>query len=81
MEKEVYLIDEDGSQGAVVHAYWTPTQVSGLFDTNNAARVTAVATLPWLRKAFGDCGIERQMTFPSSHPDNKLAIESRHLAR
>ncbi len=57
LEEEVYLIEEDGSEGAVVaDAYWTPTHVSGLFDTSEAARLDAVATLPWLRKAFGNAG-------------------------
>ncbi|MET3710076.1 hypothetical protein ABIC65_000756 [Sphingomonas trueperi] len=53
LEKEVYLIEEDGSAGAVVvEAYWSPTHVSGLFDTRDAARTDALATLPWLRKAL-----------------------------
>jgi len=55
LEEEVHLIEEDGSEGAVVaDAYWTATHVSGLFDTSEAARVDAVATLPWLRDAFGN---------------------------
>ena len=53
LEEEVYLIEEDGSEGAVVaDPYWTPTHVSGLFDISEAAREDAVATLPWLRKAL-----------------------------
>ena len=53
LEEEVYLIEEDGSEGAVVaEAYWSPTHVSGLFDTRDAARIDALATLPWLREAL-----------------------------
>lgn len=57
LEEEVYLIEEDGSEGAVVaDAYWTPTHVSGLFDTSEAAHVDATATLSWLRKALENAG-------------------------
>ncbi len=53
LEQEVYLLDEDGNEGAVVaDAYWTPTYVSGLFDSDEAAHQDAVATLPWLRSAL-----------------------------
>jgi len=53
LENEVYRVDEDGNEGAVVAgAYWAPTHVSGLFDSSGAAREDAVATLPWLRGAL-----------------------------
>lgn len=53
LEEEVYIIEEDGSEGAVVaEKYWASTHVSGLFDTIEAARADAIATLPWLHKAL-----------------------------
>jgi hypothetical protein len=52
-EHEVYLLDEEGNEGAVIaDGYWTPTHVSGLFDSSDAARQDAVATLLWLRAAL-----------------------------
>ncbi len=49
-EKAVYWVEEDGSEKDVAApAYWKPTLFSGLFDSDEGARMDALGTLHWLR--------------------------------
>jgi hypothetical protein len=51
-EEEIYWIDEDGGERDVAAtSYWSPSYVSGLFDSNDRARADALGSLPWLRGA------------------------------
>ena len=53
LQDEICYVDNDGNEGAIVaEAYWMPTHVSGLFESEEAAREDALATLPWLREAL-----------------------------
>jgi hypothetical protein len=53
LQDEIYHVEADGTEGPVVaEAYWMPTHVSGLFDSEMSARDDALATLPWLRAAI-----------------------------
>lgn len=55
LQDAIYLLDDDGNEGAVVaEAYWMPTHVSGLFESKEAAREDALTTLPWLRDAIAN---------------------------
>ena len=50
LESEVYWVDADrGEREVAAETYWSPTHVSGLFDTSEAARADAIGTLPWLQ--------------------------------
>lgn len=53
LQDEIYHVDDSGAEGMIVaEAYWMPTHVSGLFDSQAAAREDALATLPWLCEAL-----------------------------
>jgi hypothetical protein len=44
-EEETYWFDDD----EYVHYYWSPSYISGLYDSAEAARQAAHTELPWLR--------------------------------
>jgi len=49
LDDELYWVNEDGSETDVAApSRWLPTSVSGFFDTIEAARSDALASLPWL---------------------------------
>ena len=48
-ETEIYWVDKDGGERDVAaESYWSPTHLSGLFDTSEGARADAFGTLRWL---------------------------------
>lgn len=50
LKEEIYWVDEDGGERDVAAmSYWTPTHISGLFETIDQARADASGSLPWLR--------------------------------
>ena|SRR5215472_1981447 len=49
--EETFLTEDETQFGGGIYDYWSPTHVSGLFDTLESAKADAMGQFPWLRDA------------------------------
>ncbi len=47
--EDTYSSEDLREFGSGIEEYWSPTHLSGLFDTAEAAKAYALGTLPWLK--------------------------------